>query len=406
MKASFLAAATAIVLNVLGCSGDMAGGAVPGAPAVTAPGGAEVSIPGASEAIAPERAGVAGSATAIGFNNAAQVVTTADGVQHYVFITGGRTVVHGSSTGSAGAMTTGTVSTAEGRASLTAIAATEDVIVVGWTETPANGSPSIYLAESLDGGTTWSAPRLLEAGGTALSLAADDGTVVAAWSIGDETRSEIHFAARDVATGEWPAPRRIDGSDAAPLWPAIDISDGQVWVMWRDNRSGPYQVYLRRSVDGGVTWLEEQVMARPNTGDPTVCAGENGTVWLAYHGRGDISVVRSTDGGETFGAPVVAGHGWFARLSCDDGGAMVLGWEQSEGMDPKSDITKQAVYVTGSADGEISGVTVLSEAAGTCASVTMRGDGYADAVWVDKASTSSGAPALQGELWHAAFPVP
>lgn len=31
----------------------------------------------------------------------------------------------------------------------------------------------------------------------------------------------------------------------------------------------------------------------------------------------------------------------------------------------------------------------------------VRGDGYADAVWVGKSGSASGVPALEGELWHA-----
>ena len=365
-----------------------------------------VSVPEASHVVEPERVAAAGESATIGFNNAAQVLTTSDGVQHYVFMDGGRTVMHGSASGTAAGIQTTAVRSGGGKVSLTAIAATDDVIVVGWTETEKGGGPAVYVAESADGGSTWGTARQLAPSGTALSLAGDGDSIVAAWHTGDETTSEIHFSMRDGDSGEWSEPVRVDGSSAGPLWPAVEVSGDSVWVTWRDNRSGPYQVYLRRSVDGGVTWLEEQVMARPNTGDPTVCAGDNGVVWLAYHGRGEVAVVRSTDGGATFGAPMVVGSGWFPRLSCDAAGAMVLGWEQSEGMDPKADIAKQAANATGSGSGEVGEAMVLSETAGTCASVTMRGDGFADAVWVDKAVSASGAPALQGELWHAVVAAP
>ncbi|MES4792097.1 MAG: hypothetical protein C4321_03130 [Chloroflexota bacterium] len=49
-----------------------------------------------------------------------------------------------------------------------------------------------------------------------------------------------------------------------------------VWVTWRENRDGAYHIYLRRSVDGGATWLPEQELTHTNTGDPKVRAGENG----------------------------------------------------------------------------------------------------------------------------------
>ncbi|MES4792096.1 MAG: hypothetical protein C4321_03125 [Chloroflexota bacterium] len=50
---------------------------------------------------------------------------------------------------------------------------------------------------------------------------------------------------------------------------------------------------------------------------------------------------------------MVVGNGWFARLSCEADGDMILGWEQSDGIDPKADDTEQAAYVTSSVDGTI-----------------------------------------------------
>ncbi len=406
MKTRLLAIAVSItaLAGTVACSnggGTGADVASSASPAVDATVNARTS----SSLVAPEKLEAAGSSANIGFNNAAQVVTSSDGTQHYVFVSGSRTVMHGSAHGSAAGVEATAISSGQGKVSLTAIAASDEILVIGWTETAAGGQAGVYLSESSDGGATWTPPHLLAAGASGLSLAASRGTVVAAWFVGDEAGAEIHFASRDGESEEWSEPIRIDGSGAAPLWPAVEISGEAVWVTWRDNRDGAYHIYLRRSVDRGTTWLSEQELTHTNTGDPTICAGEDGVVWLAHHGRGEITVLRSTDGGATFGEPVVVGNGWFARLSCEADGDMILGWEQSQGMDPKADVAKQAAYVTGNADGTIGHVIVLSETAGTCASVTVRGDGYADAVWVDKSGSASGVPALAGELWHAVVGV-
>ncbi len=406
MKTRLLAIAVSItaLAGTVACSnggGTGADVASSASPAVDATVNARTS----SSLVAPEKLEAAGSSANIGFNNAAQVVTSSDGTQHYVFVSGSRTVMHGSAHGSAAGVEATAISSGQGKVSLTAIAASDEILVIGWTETAAGGQAGVYLSESSDGGATWTPPHLLAAGASGLSLAASRGTVVAAWFVGDEAGAEIHFASRDGESEEWSEPIRIDGSGAAPLWPAVEISGEAVWVTWRDNRDGAYHIYLRRSVDRGTTWLSEQELTHTNTGDPTICAGEDGVVWLAHHGRGEITVLRSTDGGATFGEPVVVGNGWFARLSCEADGDMILGWEQSQGMDPKADVAKQAAYVTGNADGTIGHVIVLSGTAGTCASVTVRGDGYADAVWVDKSGSASGVPALAGELWHAVVGV-
>ncbi|MBK9547416.1 MAG: hypothetical protein IPO51_16515 [Dehalococcoidia bacterium] len=63
-------------------------------PAVAADGTAE-EVPGkTSAALGPEIVAAAGEAASIGFNNAAQVVTSDDGSQHFVYITERSTVWH------------------------------------------------------------------------------------------------------------------------------------------------------------------------------------------------------------------------------------------------------------------------------------------------------------------------
>lgn len=220
--------------------------------------------------------------------------------------------------------------------------------------------------------------------------------------MGEEGKSsEIHFSTSDAASG-WPEPVRVDGSTAAPVWAAVDVDGSKVWVTWRDNRrGGPYRVYLRRSNDGGKTWLAEQEITHEVSGDPSVCSAGDGSVWPAHHGKGKITVRFSADGGATFGEPQVIGDGWFARVSCDDDGRVVAGWEQSVGQSPKDSEKKSAAYAFGNG-GKVGAVNILSDTAGTTASVTMRPDGKADAVWIDRANAPESAGPTSGELWHEA----
>ena len=366
-------------------------------PAVAADGTAE-EIPGkTSAALGPEIVAAAGEAASIGFNNAAQVVTSDDGSQHFVYITERSTVWHyDPATGAT------PISSSSGRKSLTAIAAADGVLVVAWTE-GTGGTESIRVSESKDGGKTWTAPSVLATGATGVSLAADGGTVVATWHRGSEQSADILFARRDPKTGTWSEPIQVDTSTAGPVWASVDISGNNVYVTWRDNRNGAYQVYLRRSTDGGKTWLTEQVVGAANTGDPTVCTGDNGVVWLAHHGKGKITVLRSTDGGATWGAGQTVGDGWFPRMSCDAEGNMILGWEQAEGMSARAATTKAAAYITGTADGVLGKAQTLDEASGTTASVTIREDGYADAVWIHHPEGND--EALTGQLWRAVVEI-
>lgn len=339
----------------------------------------------------------------IGFNNTSQVVTDEDGVTHYVWVQDGA-VVHAAADSSPGEVRPTTVAAAAGpaaRKNLPALAVAGDTIFVGWSESTGATPAGVFVASSTDGGETWLAPRKLDSPGTGLSIASDGTHVVAVWHTGEEREtSEIHLARWDAVAG-WSPVTRVDGSDAAPVWAAADVDGANVYVTWRDNRGGgPYRVYLRRSTDGGTTWLPEQVLTLEAAGDPSVCSAGDGAVWLAYHGGGTITVRYSGDGGATFGSAQVAGNGWFARISCDDGGRMIVGWEQSNGKSAKEASEKSAAYALG-ANATVGRPVVVGPDAGTTASVTMRPDGTADVVWIDRTNAPAGAAPTSGELWHA-----
>lgn len=399
-------AVLAIALLAAGCSSDgPAAGSVsqvatpPAAGLSTPPGGSDTtpttenSQPGmkAGAEMAPAPIEEAGETASIGFNNAAQVVTSSDGTQHFVYISERASVWH-YSPGSGATL----ISDSRGRKSLTSIAAADGLLVVAWSQ----GPETIQTSESVDGGATWKVGGPFA--GNGISLAADGGTVVATWHDGDESSARVMFSRRDPESGAWSTPTRIDKSDAGPVWSSVAVSGSSIYVTWRDNRDGPYRVYFRFSNDGGTTWQPEQVIGGDQTGDPTVCAGDNGIVWLAHHGGGKVTVTRSTDGGATWGERRVVGDGWFPRISCDSAGNMVLGWEQAVGLSARQN-DKSAAYTTALSNGAIAEPTTLDKSAGTTASVTIREDGYADALWVrDTAATDQ---PLEGELWRAVVPI-
>ncbi|MCC6383174.1 MAG: hypothetical protein IT304_11765, partial [Dehalococcoidia bacterium] len=204
----------------------------------------------------PERVSPEGATVAIGFNNAAQVVTDDHGATHYVWMQDGA-IVHARTDATTGETTQTTVAAAAGpaaRKSLPALAVAGDTILVGWSESTGAAPAGVFVASSTDGGRSWLPPRELDRPGTGLSIASDGSRAVAVWQTGEEGEtSQIHFASLDAATG-WSAVTRVDGSDAAPVWAAADVDAANVFVTWRDNRGdGRYRVYLRRSTDGGET---------------------------------------------------------------------------------------------------------------------------------------------------------
>ena len=166
--------------------------------------------------------------------------------------------------------------------------------------TPKQGTLSnsvVAFVKSQDGGATWTAPQ-----------------VIAPFEA---------LGVRDPNTGQ---PARVgDGLQEV----AIDASTGKLYVVWESSTnfnknvnqaSGGFdnEVLLTSSADGGATWSAPTAIAGPSAlpiFTPTVAVNANGTLAVTYYDSKDLSatntttwpieysVIYSTNGGASFGAP-------------------------------------------------------------------------------------------------------
>ena len=128
---------------------------------------------------------------------------------------------------------------------------------------------------------------------------------------------------------------------------AVDNDSGSLYVVWQDDRfTGQEQIAMSTSADGGLTWSPTK---RVNTVGglnqaftPSVRVAGDGTVAVTYYDfRNDSAasaglttdawIIRSTDGGETFGAEERLGESFDMRQAPDARGYFVgdyagLGW--------------------------------------------------------------------------------
>ncbi len=142
---------------------------------------------------------------------------------------------------------------------------------------------------------------------------------------------------------------RLDGgvaggsSDAFGLSLAVDVDAAvpAVYVAWHDDRNGGKDIYLNYSLDVGATWQAEAVRidtdaeGGANSFYPDLAAS-NGEVVIAWHDDRDLGydiyMRRSSNGGETWGPSsrldtdlVGSAHSLGVRLA-RDGNRMVAAW--------------------------------------------------------------------------------
>jgi hypothetical protein len=202
------------------------------------------------------------------------------------------------------------------------------------------------LAWSADGGKTWSSPARVnnvieavqgEENGPKVAFSADKRAYVV-WSIpgikGDKTRANIRFAMDDGKGGFTPARTLNEVQDAA-RFPIIETTpDGNLLVAWIDRRIDgpkPRQLYLMRlKTDGQALTKNYQV----GEGLCECCklgiafADGGKTVYMVDR-EVDGNKIRnhvlrkSTDGAQSFGAPVEINNDGWQVPSCPHSGPSI-----------------------------------------------------------------------------------
>jgi hypothetical protein len=182
------------------------------------------------------------------------------------------------------------------------------------------GFREIFRAFSNTDGAGFVGDLKVNAGATAavdsfaVEVARSGANVYAAWEtfVTDRTR-HIFFARSTDGGNTWSAEQRLSTPGSATFVaasPQLAAAGANVYVVWRDNRNGSLDVFLRRSSNNGATFAAE---TRIDTGDaagsnssfsPSVAA-EGSNVYVAWiddrdMGAFDVWLNRSQDAGATW----------------------------------------------------------------------------------------------------------
>ncbi len=205
------------------------------------------------------------------------------------------------------------------------ITASGDNIHITWYEDRA-ADYEIYYKRSTNGGTNWDSDvRLTSNSGFSLypSIAVSGSVLHVVWQDTRDGNEEIYYQRSTTGGTIWGAATRLTNSPGGSKYPSVSVSGTLVHVFWHDFRSGSWKIYYKRSTDSGVNWsvdtrLSDQGAAIGAEGYASTCVNGN-YVHAAWHdsrdGYFEIYYKRSIDGGNNWSADV--------RLSNDPQGSDV-----------------------------------------------------------------------------------
>jgi len=141
------------------------------------------------------------------------------------------------------------------------------------------------------------------------AIAVDGSNIYVAWqdNTPDLLNEEIYFK-RSVDGGvNWITNKRLTnnaGGNYESQYPAIAVNGSNIYVVWTDSTPGNYEIYFRRSVDGGVTWKTDKNLTN-NADDsryPAIAVDGSNTyvVWQDYTPAEEIYFKKSGDRGVTW----------------------------------------------------------------------------------------------------------
>ncbi len=138
------------------------------------------------------------------------------------------------------------------------ITASGSVVHVVWHDGRQGSSNfEIYYIRSTDGGTTWGAETRLT-NNPAVSgypcITSSGQAVHVVWNDVRDGNNEIYYKYSSDGGVSWGADTRLTNNSAVSQNASLSLSGSNLHLVWIDNRDGNYEVYYKRSTDGGVSW--------------------------------------------------------------------------------------------------------------------------------------------------------
>ena len=197
---------------------------------------------------------------------------------------------------------------------------TSGTIYAAWTEY----AGTLWFSRSTNGGKSFSSPRRVAGSDSsparAPSLAVGPGVVYLAWTVGENSAADIHFAKSSDSGASFAQPHLVAPSPGYSDAPKLAVDPkGVLHLVYAESSAGPFEQYhirYTRSADGGRSFEAPREISKPVQKSVTSSAfpaldidGEGNifVIWELYTNhrqppRG-LGLMVSQDGGGSFTLP-------------------------------------------------------------------------------------------------------
>ncbi len=193
------------------------------------------------------------------------------------------------------------------------VAVSVSTVIVVWNDNR-DGHMELFFIRSTDGGLSWGVETRLTTNDGFSScnvVAAISGSVVhAIWNDARDGNNEVYYKRSTDGGISWGTDTRLTNNASDLYEPSIAVSGLFIHTVWYDNRDGNWEIYYKRSTNGGANWgADTRLSSTPIVSELTHVAASGSIVHVAWqddrHGNNkQIYYRRSTDGGTTWGSEV------------------------------------------------------------------------------------------------------
>jgi len=191
------------------------------------------------------------------------------------------------------------------------IVLTGQLVHVVWQEF-SDGNPEIYYKRSTNGGSVWEPDtRLTDNSGISgyACITASGLAVNVVWEDDRDGNFEIYFKRSTDGGSSWNEDIRLTNNNSGSRAPSVSFESSALHVVFSDNRVGNYEIYYKRSDDGGLIWsTDTQLTNNPAiSSSPCISASGSGVniVWCDLRiFPPEIYYKRSDNGGFSWGEDI------------------------------------------------------------------------------------------------------